>query len=120
MSQNLEELDTKLNERILQGDILGAFEDFYAEDVVMEEDGKKREGKDANREYEEQFVDALQEFHGAEIRARGVDEENNVTFSEWFNDMTLEGMGRVQQHQVAVRTWNDDGQIVNEKFFKLG
>ena len=71
MSQNLEELDTKLNERILQGDILGAFEDFYAEDVVMEEDGKKREGKDANREYEEQFVDALQEFHGAEIRARG-------------------------------------------------
>jgi ketosteroid isomerase-like protein len=120
MSQNIAELDAELNDRILQGDILGAFEDFYAEDVVMEEDGKTREGKDANREYEKQFVDMLEEFHGAEIRSRGIDEENGVTLSEWFNDMTLEGAGRVQQEQVSVRTWNDDGKITNEKFYKLG
>ncbi|PSQ90639.1 MAG: nuclear transport factor 2 family protein, partial [Bacteroidetes bacterium QH_2_63_10] len=52
--------------------------------------------------------------------ARGVDEDNNVTFSEWENEMTLEGIGRVQQKQVAVRTWNDEGQITHEKFYKLG
>jgi ketosteroid isomerase-like protein len=112
--------DQELNDMILQGKILEAFEEFYADDIVMEEDGKERVGKDANREYEEQFVEALQEFHGAEIRSRAVDEENNVTLSEWFNDMTLDGAGRVQQEQVAVRTWNDDGQITNEKFYKLG
>jgi len=105
---------------ILQGKILEAFEEFYADDIVMEEGGDERVGKDANREYEEQFVEALQEFHDAEIRSRAVDEENNVTLSEWFNDMTLEGAGRVQQEQVAVRTWNDEGQITNEKFYKLG
>jgi len=117
---DLNQLDQELNEMILQGKILEAFDRFYAEDIVMEEEGEERVGKEANREYEEQFVGALKEFHSAEILSRAVDEENNVTLSEWHNDMTLEGMGRVQQQQVSVRTWNDDGQITNEKFYKLG
>jgi hypothetical protein len=105
---------------ILQGKILQAFDKYYADDVVMEEDDKRREGKETNREYEEQFVNSLEEFHAAEIKARGVDEDNRVTFSEWENEMTLEGVGRVEQKQVAVRTWNDEGQITHEKFYKLG
>ena len=112
--------DQELNDMILQGKILEAFDEFYADDIVMEEDGKERVGKEANREYEEQFVNSLEAFHDAEIRARAVDEENHVTLSEWYNDMTLEGVGRVQQEQVAVRTWNEDGEITNEKFYKLG
>lgn len=112
--------DQELNDMILQGKILEAFDKFYADDIVMEEDGKERVGKEANREYEEQFVNSLEAFHAADIKARAVDEENNVTFSEWFNDMTLEGVGRVQQQQVSVRTWNEDGQITHEKFYKLG
>jgi len=117
---DLDRRDQELNDMILQGKILEAFDKFYAADVVMEEDGEKRVGKEENREYEEQFVNALEQFHSAEIGARAVDEDNNVTLSEWSNDMTLEGVGRVQQTQVAVRTWNDDGQITNEKFYKLG
>lgn len=117
---DLQSRDQKLNDLILQGKILEAFDEFYADGIVMEEDGDERVGKEANREYEEQFVDALKEFHDAEIRSRAVDEENNVTLSEWYNDMTLEGVGRVQQEQVSVRTWNEDGQITNEKFYKLG
>lgn len=117
---NFQQRDQELNEMILQGKILQAFDEYYADDIVMEEDDKRREGKEANREYEEQFVNALEEFHSAEIKARGVDEDNRVTFSEWANDMTLEGVGRVQQKQVAVRTWNDEGQITHEKFYKIG
>lgn len=112
--------DQKLNDMILQGNILEAFDEFYADDIVMQEDDTERVGKEANREYEEQFVNSLEAFHDAEIRSRAVDEDNSVTFSEWFNDMTLEGVGRVQQKQVAVRTWNEEGQITNEKFYKLG
>lgn len=112
--------DQELNDMILRGEILEAFDKFYADDIVMEEDGKERVGKAANREYEEQFVDALEEFHSAEIKARAVDEDNNVTFSEWENDMTLEGVGRVEQTQVSVRTWNEEGQITHEAFYKLG
>lgn len=116
----LNERDQELNDMILQGEILQAFDKFYADDIVMEEEDKRRVGKEANREYEEQFVDSLEQFHSAEIKARAVDEDNNVTFSEWENEMTLEGVGRVEQKQVAVRTWNDDGQITHEKFYKLG
>ena len=112
--------DQELNDMILEGKILQAFDKFYADDIVMEEEDNKRVGKEANREYEEQFVNSLKEFHSAEIKARGVDEDNNVTFSEWENEMTLDGVGRIQQKQVAVRTWNDDGQITHEKFYKLG
>lgn len=117
---DLDARDQQLNDMILQGKILEAFDKFYADDIVMEEDGDERVGKEANRAYEEQFVNSLEAFHGAEIRSRAVDEENNVTLSEWHNDMTLDGVGRVQQEQVSVRTWNDDGQITNEKFYKLG
>jgi len=105
---------------IFEGKILQAFDEFYADDIVMEEEDQRRVGKEANREYEEQFVDSLEEFHSAEIKARGVDEDNSVTFSEWENEMTLEGVGRIEQKQVSVRTWNDDGQITHEKFYKLG
>jgi len=117
---DIDTLDQELNDMILQGKILEAFEKFYADDVVMKEEDKERVGKDANREYEEQFVNALEEFHAAEIVSRAVDEENHVTLSEWHNEMTLEGVGRVEQKQVAVRTWNEDGQITSEKFYKLG
>lgn len=112
--------DQQLNEMILQGKILEAFDTFYADDVVMEEDDNKRVGKEANREYEEQFVDSLEEFHGAEIKSRAVDDDNNVTLSEWHNDMTLEGVGRVEQQQVSVRRWNDEGEVAYERFYKLG
>jgi hypothetical protein len=120
MSVDLKSLEEELNSRVLQGDILGAFEEFYAEDIVMEEGGDKRVGKAANREYEENFVGALQEFHHGEVKAVGIDEENNTTLSEWDMEFTLEGAGRVEQKQVAVRTWNDDGKVVREKFYKLG
>ena len=112
--------DQELNQMILNGKILEAFDKFYADDIVMKEDDNERVGKEKNREYEEQFVNSLEEFHSAEIVSRAVDEENNVTLSEWHNDMTLEGVGRVQQKQVSVRTWNEDGQITEEKFYKLG
>jgi hypothetical protein len=112
--------DAELNDMILKGEILDAFEKFYAEDVVMEEGDQRREGKDENREYEKQFVGALTEFRSAEIHARAIDEDNRVTFSEWENDFTLEGVGDVLQKQVAVRTWNEDGQVTHEKFYTIG
>ncbi len=51
---------TKLNDMILQGKILEAFDMFYADDVVMQEnENEPRVGKDANRAFEESFVKKL-------------------------------------------------------------
>ena len=42
-----------------QGKLLEAFEANYAENIVMEEPSGRREGKEACRKYEEQFINNL-------------------------------------------------------------
>jgi ketosteroid isomerase-like protein len=99
---------------ILKGDILGTFDRFYAEDVVMSENGAdERVGKDANRAYEEAFVKGV-EFHGAEVGAVLVDGDRAAI--EWSFDLTPKCGERVTQNQVAVQTWKD-GQVVREVFY---
>ena len=59
---------------------MGAFEERYADDVEMAEIGQDpRVGKDANRVYEQQFVDGIEAFHGAEVRGVAVDETGDGT-----------------------------------------
>jgi ketosteroid isomerase-like protein len=107
----------ELNAMILQGEILDAFEKFYAEDVVMSDNHQDvREGKDECRAYEEAFVNGLTEFRGAEVKSVAVNEEENVAMIEWFFDYTHKDWGDMTYHQVAVQEWQD-GQIVRETFY---
>ncbi len=99
---------------ILAGDILGTFDRFYADDVVMSENGiDERVGKAANRAYEEAFVNGV-EFHGAEVGAVLVDGDRAAV--EWTFDLTPKGGERVRQHQVALQEWRD-GKVVRETFY---
>jgi hypothetical protein len=66
--KDLRTLVDELNQMILEGKILDAFEKFYADDVVMQDnDYPVRVGKDMNRQYEEAFVNGLSEFRGAKV-----------------------------------------------------
>ncbi len=106
----------QLNNMILQGDILGAFDKFYAEDVVMQDNETPlREGKAACRGFEESFVNNLEEFRGAEVKNILVSEEAGVSTVEWGFDYTHKEWGVRNYTQVSVQQWKD-GQIVNEKF----
>ena len=99
---------------ILKGDILGTFDRFYADDVVMSENGAdERVGKAANRAYEEAFVNGV-EFHGAEVGAVVV--EGDRAAVEWTFEFTPKGGERTVQKQVALQTWKD-GQVVREVFY---
>jgi len=99
---------------ILKGDILGTFDRFYADDVVMSENGAdERVGKVANRAYEEAFVNGV-EFHGATVGAVIVDGDHAAV--EWRFDLTPKGGERVVQKQVAVQTWKN-GKVVREDFY---
>ena len=81
-TQTIEALDAELNEAILNGKGLEAFEHHYAEDVVMQEnDASPTIGKPANRIREQEFFGAITDFRGAEVLATGSGE--NVTFSHW-------------------------------------
>jgi hypothetical protein len=99
---------------ILKGEILETFDRFYADDVVMSENGvDERVGKAANREYEEAFVNGVT-FHGAEVGEVLVDGDRAAV--EWVFDLTPNGGDRVLQKQAAVQVWKD-GKIVREIFY---
>ena len=112
---NTQELDQALNQQVLGGDIMGAFEKFYAEDVVMQENSEEPiPGKAANRERELQFVASIAAFHGASVVSSAIN--GDTSFSEWAMDVTFQGGVRVSMAQVAVRTWKD-GLVVRERFY---
>jgi len=108
-------LDQALNEAILSGKALEAFEQYYAEDVVMQENSDEpRLGKEANRKAEIEFFSSLAEFHEGKLLSSAVN--GDVTFGEWFMDVTFKNGFRLKLAQAAVRRWKD-GQIVNERFY---
>ena len=112
---NIEALDRKLNEAILSGKMMEAFEEMYAEDVVLQENTDPEfKGKDVNRKREEEFLASVEAWHGGQVLASAI--SGDVSFSEWTMDLTLKGAGRIKMAQVAVRRWKD-GKIVHERFY---
>jgi len=99
---------------IRQGKVLETFDRYYADDVVMSENGEgERVGKAANRTYEEAFVNGVT-FHGAEVGEVLVDGDRSAV--EWTFDLTPNGGERGKQRQVAVQVWRE-GLIVRETFY---
>jgi ketosteroid isomerase-like protein len=108
-------LDQTLNDMVLSGKALEAFEKYYADDVVMQENSDEpRVGKEANRKAEEEFFASLAEFHEGKVLASAVN--GDTSFSEWFMDVTFKNGYRMKLAQVAVRKWKD-GKVVHERFF---
>jgi hypothetical protein len=108
-------LDEKLNQQIQSGAILEAFERFYADEVVMQENSDApKVGKDACRQSERAVLDAVEQFHGVKLLGNAVN--GDTSYSEWEFDATYKGAGRVKLTQVAARRWKD-GLIVHERFY---
>ena len=114
MNTLLEKIST-INDMILQGKALEAFDAFYHENVQMQEnDNPPTEGKAANRLREEEFFGAITEFRGAQPLKVAIGE--NTTMVEWHFDYTHKDWGVKNYTQVAVQDWKD-GMIIKEKFY---
>jgi hypothetical protein len=112
---NLKELVSELNQMILEGKILEAFDKFYADDIVMQDNNyPQRVGKTENRTYEEAFVNGIIEFRGAKVENILV--SDGIAVVEWWFDYTHKDYGIRNYKQVAVQRWKD-GKIVEEKFY---
>jgi len=106
---------TKLNEMILNGQALEAFEEFYHENIVMSENGRdERVGKRANREFEKDFFGKITAFNGAEVK--NVAFADNLSTVEMFMDYEHSEWGHKVFTQVAVQEWKD-GLIIRETFY---
>ena len=108
-------LDQTLNQMVLEGKALEAFEQFYADDVVMQENSEEpRVGKDFNRKAEQDFFASIAEFHDGKVLASAINGE--TSFSEWYMEVTFKNGHRYRLAQVAVRKWKD-GKVIHERFF---
>lgn len=109
---------TDIYNHIGQGAAMDAFEKYYADDVVMIlEDGSKVEGKDANRERENEFFASVESFNGLEVKGITSNENEGVTSVECLMDVTFKGAdGPMKIEQVAVQHWDGD-QISTERFY---
>ena len=110
-----QELETKLNDAILSGKALEAFDELYADDIVMQENtDEPYVGKDFNRKREIEFFSSVEQWHDGRVLASAVN--GDVSFSEWEMDVTIKGAGRIKMNQTTVRRWKN-GKVVHERFY---
>jgi len=108
------ELDQALNALIAAGKSAEAFEKYYAEDVVAQEnDEPERHGRAAWMKARHELEKNLKSFN-AKVFTNAAN--GDVSFSEWEYNVEIAGMGAMRITQVAVRRWKD-GRVVRERFY---
>jgi hypothetical protein len=111
LKANFEDIKTL----VLQGKAMEAFEKYYGDDVVMQEnEAPATIGKEANRDRELDFFAKVTEFRGLELK--GVAYGEDLIISEWFADYTHAEWGKVTHEQVSVQRWKD-GKVIHERFY---
>ena len=114
MSTLLEKIDG-LNQLVVKGKALEAFEKYYHDEVVMQEnENPPTIGKTANLNREKEFYSSLSEFRSAKPLKITVGE--NTSMVQWQFDYTHKEWGVRNYTQVSVQDWKD-GRIIREQFF---
>jgi hypothetical protein len=104
-----------LNDLVLQGKALDAFDKYYHDDVVMQEnENAPVKGKESNRRRELEFFASITEFRAA--RPLKVTIGEDTTMVQWQYDYTHKDWGVRNYTQVSVQEWKD-GKIIKEQFF---
>ena len=114
MAKLLEKI-SDLNDLILQGKHLEAFEKYYHDDVVIQENGKPpTAGKRANRALRTEFISSVNEFVRAKPLKVTVGEGTSIV--EWQYSYNHKDYGEVKYTQVSVLEWENE-KVVKERFY---
>jgi hypothetical protein len=112
---NYKEQINDLNNLVLQGSMLEAFEKYYDDDVIMQENQQEPTvGKAANRKREHDFLNNIEEFRAAHVVDVAYSEDTTMVI--WHYDYTHKEWGVKNYTQVSVQNWKN-GKIVKEQFF---
>ena len=104
-----------LNDLVLQGRALEAFEKYYHDEVIMQEnENSPTIGKEVNRQREKEFFAAITEFRSAKPVKVTIGE--GISMVQWVYDYTHKDWGVRNYSQVSVQEWKD-GKIIREQFF---
>ena len=74
------------------------------------------EGKDANRKFEIEFMNMIEDVHGSGVKAITSNEKEATTMVESWMDITMKDGKRNKMEEVAVQKWKGD-QIIHERFY---
>ncbi len=100
---------------IRNGRIVDAIQEFYTEDVIMQENSlPPTVGREANLEREKQFLSTVKEWKGFEVTAKGFGKD--VTLYETVMDWVTTDGTPVHVEQVVVAKWQN-GKITHERFY---
>ena len=100
---------------IREGRIMDAMNEFYAQEVVMEEPAYGETlGLAANLIREQQFVDSVVEFKGFETPTVLIGEDS-ATYENVMDWTSVDGTD-IHVEQVVVQDWKN-GKIVRERFY---
>ncbi len=103
-----------LNDLVLSGKALDAFEKYYHEEVSMQENHfPPTVSKEANRERELQFYKDVTAFREAKVEGLAVGDD--ISYVTWHYDYTHAQWGVRNYTQVSVQHWKD-GKIIHEQF----
>jgi hypothetical protein len=107
-------LDKELNALIIASKSAEAFEKFYAEDVVAQEnDEPERVGREQWMQGRLALEQKIKSFKAVVLASAAL---GDTSFSEWTYELDIEGMGALKISQVAVRRWRN-GRVVRERFY---
>ncbi|KJF45053.1 hypothetical protein LH29_06475 [Draconibacterium sediminis] len=113
---SVQERVEKLNDMIVGGHILEAFEKFYADDVIRQKnDCEKIVGKNACRLQEENLVTGITAFRKAIVKKVIIGDKISVV--EWEFDYIHEDIGEQKYSHITLQKWNCDGQIISETIY---
>jgi hypothetical protein len=111
--ESVADSDRQLNEQVLHGNLRDAYERWYGDDVLMDENGHySMKGKAANRD-RQIAIGQLIRAYGRRLISSAV--EGSRSFSEWEFDLEYGGV-RYTLKQVSVREW-ENGKVARERFY---
>lgn len=111
----IEEKLNHLNELVINGKLIEAFDLYYGENVAMQENSlPPTVGKEENRKRELQFLSDVTDFRKAEVVSLAAN--GTVSYVTWSFDYTHKEWGVRNYTQVSVQHWKD-GKIQKEQFF---
>ena len=110
----IEESLKQLNCLAASGRLLEAFDKFYHDDVVMQENNQPATiTKVENRKRELEFLENVTEFRKAEVKGMTAGDDTSCVI--WSYDYTHKDWGVRNYTQVSVQQWRD-GKIIKEQF----
>lgn len=113
IAQRVADLQSYINE----GKILEAMDEFYADNVSMQENSEAPTvGLAENIEREKQFLSIVKEWHWTKWNAAAVNEDDGVSFLEYSFHFTSTDGDPVTYEQAVVQRW-ENGKIVSERFY---